>query len=172
MVDPELKYCLQCNDEYMPEIENCGVCGMKLISGQEVMEKEEARNRRLESRAGRITPDDDLVNIRQGALPDMKRVEALLNSERIATLLVGDESSCGKGCGCASSFVLQVRREDAQDALMILADEFRRSTGLDHHDTSHADNIFDPLAAEVVCPACGHNFSPSAGACPDCGLQF
>jgi uncharacterized OB-fold protein len=55
---------------------------------------------------------------------------------------------------------------------MILADEFRRSTALDHHDISHADNIFDPLAAEAVCPACGHSFSPSVGACPDCGLQF
>ena len=172
MVDPELKYCVQCNDEYMPEIECCGVCGMKLISGQEMLEKEEARNNKLSSRACRITADDDLVGIRQGPLADMKRIEALLNSERIATLLVGDESSCGKGCGCASSFILQVRREDAQDALMILADEFRRSTALDHHDISHADSIFDPLAAEVVCPACGHSFSPAVGACPDCGLQF
>jgi hypothetical protein len=172
MVDPELKYCLQCNDEYMPEIESCGVCGMKLISGREMLEKEEARNHKLSSRASRIKADDDLVGIRQGPLADMKRIEALLNSERIATLLVGDESSCGKGCGCASSFLLQVRHEDAQDALMILDDEFRRSTALDHHDITHADNIFDPLAAEVVCPACGHSFPPSAGACPDCGLQF
>ena len=172
MVDPELKYCLQCNDEYMPQIESCGVCGMKLISGREMLEKEEASNRKFESRGGRIKADDDLVGIRQGSLADMKRIEALLNSERIATLLVGDESSCGKGCGCASSFLLQVRHEDAQDALMILDDEFRRSTALDHHDITHADNIFDPLAAEVVCPACGHSFPPAAGACPDCGLQF
>jgi hypothetical protein len=172
MVDPELKYCLQCNDEYMPQIEKCGVCGMKLISGREMLEREEVRTRNLAKRAGRITPDDDLVGIRQGALSDMKNTENLLNSERIATLLVGDESSCGKGCGCASSFVLQVRREDAQDALAILADEFRRSTGLDQHDISNADNVFDPLATEVVCPACGHSFSPTAGACTDCGLQF
>ena len=172
MVDPELQYCLQCNDEYMPEIESCGVCGMKLISGQEMLEKEEARKSKLSSRASMITPNDDLVGIRQGPLADMKRIEALLNSERIATLLVGDESSCGKGCGCASSFVLQVRREDAQDALMVLADEFRRSTALDQHDITHADNVFDPMAAEAVCPACGHCFPPSAGACPDCGLQF
>jgi len=124
MVDPELKYCLQCNDEYMPEIENCGVCGMKLITGQEMLEKEEARNRKFENRAGMITPDDELVGIRQGGLAEMKQTEALLNSERIATLLVGDESSCGKGCGCASSFVLQIRSDDAQDALAILNDEY------------------------------------------------
>ncbi len=172
MVDPELKYCLQCNDEYMPEIENCGVCGMKLITGQEMLEKEEARNRKFEGRGGTIALDDELVGIRQGALSEMKQTEALLNSERIATLLVGDESSCGKGCGCASSFVLQVRSDDVQDALAILNEEFRRSTALDHHDSSHADNIYNPLAAEVVCPACGFSFAPSAGACPDCGLQF
>lgn len=172
MIDPELKYCLQCNDEYMPQIENCGVCGMKLVSGQEVLAREEARNRKLSSRASRITADDDLVSIRQGPLADMKRMEALLQSERIAALLVGDENSCGKGCSCATSFILQVRREDAQDALMVLAEEFRRSTALEYHDITHADSIFNPLAAEVVCPACGHCFPPAAGSCPDCGLQF
>jgi len=172
MIDPELKYCVQCNDEYMPHMETCGVCGMKLLSGQEMLAREEARNRKLSRRASSITADDDLVSIRQGPLRDMKHMEALLQAERIPALLVGDESSCGKGCSCATSFILQVRREDAQDAFMVLAEEFRRSTALDSHDVSHADSVFNPLAPEVVCPACGHRFPPAAGACPDCGLQF
>jgi len=172
MIDPELKYCVQCNDEYMPHIETCGVCGMKLLSGQEMLAREEARNRKLSSRPARITADDDLVSIRQGALQDMKHMEVLLQAERIPALLVGDESSCGKGCSCATSFILQVRREDAQDALMVLSEEFRKSTALDSHDITHADSVYNPLALEVTCPACGHRFPPAAGACPDCGLQF
>lgn len=172
MIDPELKYCVRCNDEYMPQIETCGVCGMKLLSGQEMLAREEARNRKLASRASRITADEDLVSIRQGPLPDVKGMEGLLQSEGIPTLLIGDESSCGKGCGCATSFILQVRREDAQDALQVLAEEFRRSTALDSHDITHTDSVFNPLAPEVVCPACGYRFPPAAGACPDCGLQF
>lgn len=172
MIDPELKYCVQCNDEYMPQRETCGVCGMKLLTGQEMLARVEARNRRLSGRAGRITADDDLVPVRQGPLLEMKHMESLLHAEGIPVLLIGDESSCGTGCSCATSFILQVRREDAQDALMVLAEEFRRSTALDSHDVTHADSVYDALAPEVTCPACGHRFSPSAGACPDCGLQF
>jgi hypothetical protein len=172
MIDPQLKYCVQCNDEYMPQRETCGVCGMKLLSGQEMLAREEARKRKLSNRASRITAADDVVPIRQGPLQDMKHMEALLQSEGIPALLIGDESSCGKGCSCATSFLLQVRREDVQDALMMLAEEFRRTTALDSHDITYADSVFNPLAPEVICPACGHRFPPAAGSCPDCGLQF
>ena len=172
MIDPDLKYCVQCNDEYMPHIENCGVCGTKLLSGQEMLAREEARNRKLSNRPVRITANDDLVPVRQGPLPEMKHMESLLRAEGIPVLLVGDESSCGKGCACAASFILQVKREDVQDTLMVLGEEFRRSTALDSHDVTYADSVYNPLASEVICPACGHRFPPSAGACPDCGLQF
>ena len=172
MFDPDLKYCLKCNDEYMSHIEDCAGCGEKLIAGRDVAAMEEKRQQRLAERGDEITEDDAVVGIRQGPLSDMKGMEALLSRENIPTLLVGDESSCGKGCGCASSFTLHVRQDDVQDAIGVLADEFRRTTALDHHDISNVDSVFNPLAAEVVCPACGHNFPPSTGACPDCGLQF
>lgn len=172
MIDPELKYCPSCNDEYMPHIATCVACKTELLAGEEMLAREEARKRRFEARSSSITDQDQLVNLRQGSLAEMKHAEALLQKEHIPTLLVGDEKSCGKGCGCASNFILQIKQEDVKDALGILADEFRRTTALDHHDISHVDSIFDPLAAEVVCPACGYQFPPSTGACPDCGLQF
>ena len=172
MFDPELKYCLKCNDEYMAHIENCAGCGETLIAGRDVLAREEKQQQRLADRGAEITEDDAVVGIRQGPMADMKRMEALLNRKNIPTLFTGDESSCGKGCGCATNFILHVRQDDVQDAQQVLADEFRKTTALDQHDISNIDSVFDPSAVEVVCPACGHNFPPSTGACPDCGLHF
>lgn len=174
IIDPELRYCPSCNDEYMPRIEICAACKMKLLSGEELLARQEAKKRKFAARGSRITDEEQVVSIRQGPLADMKHAESLLRGEHIPTVLAGDEKSCGKRCGggCASTFILQVRPEDAQEALEILAEDFRRTTALDHHDISHAGSIFDPLAAVAVCPACGYRFPPSTGACPDCGLQF
>ena len=36
----------------------------------------------------------------------------------------------------------------------------------------HLSAIFDPLASEVVCQACGTKFAPTAQECPDCGLVY
>ncbi len=171
MVDPNLKYCLTCQDEYMPEIVNCPICHDQLQTGQQVLEIEEARRNRLANRSGQVSSEDEVVSIRQGTLNDMKHLENLLKAENLGVLIAGDENSCGKGC-CASNFFLQVRKEEAYDALKILEAEFLRTTGIEYHDTTHADSVFDPKAGEVVCPACGHAFSPTSTSCPDCGLQF
>jgi hypothetical protein len=172
MIDPELKYCPQCADEYMPVATVCAACKVDLISGREALAREEARQQRLAARGQEISAGETLVSIRQGPLSDLKHAEYVLRAASIPTVLAGDEKSCGGGCGCATNFLLQVRQEDVQDGLRILADDFRRATGLDHHDLSNVDSVFDPQAAEVACPACGYRFRPEDAICPDCGLQF
>jgi len=171
MIDPELKYCPKCDDEYRADIARCAGCGVPLITGRQRLEMEEQRRRRLEGRDAELSAEDDMVNLRKGPLGEMRHLENLLRAERIPALLVGDESSCGKGC-CASTFYLQVRRQDAMDAVGILEAEHRRATGLCHHDTTHADSVFDPEAGEAVCPACGHAFPTTTSECPECGLCF
>jgi hypothetical protein len=177
MVEPDLKYCPQCDDEYRAEIEICGVCGIELITGREKIAREEAHRKKLESRVTELGPDDDLVNIRRGSLLDMRRYAALLNNERIGTLLAGDMDTCGKDrfgniIPTPTSYDLQVKREDAQEALEVIEEEHRRTTGLGQHDHSSADAVFNPHAPEACCPACGHSFPTTEKACPDCGLNF
>jgi len=171
IIDPELKYCPKCDDEYMAEVARCATCEVALITGRQRLEIEEQRQRRLASRDVEINDNDDVVALRQGPLADLRYIEHLLQAERIPTRLVGDEASCGQGC-CSGTFYLQVRRSDAMEALQVLEDEHRRSTALDHHDLTHADSVFDPEAGEAVCPACGHNFSTDTTECPECGLCF
>ena len=170
MIEPDLKYCPQCDDEYMPSIEICAACGVSLITGSQKIELDRADEKKLESRGGEISESEaeELVTIRKGPLADTKTLESLLNKERIGTLVIGDESSCGKGC--CQSFFLQVRPSEVQDAMKILEKEFRRTTGLHHHEVNHADAVFDLTAGKAVCPACGFAFGTSTTTCPDCGL--
>jgi hypothetical protein len=67
---------------------------------------------------------------------------------------------------------LRIKEKDVDAALAILAKDFIKSTALDSHDLSNAHAVFDQQAAETVCPACGCRFSPTVGACPECGLSF
>ena len=177
MVEPDLKYCPKCNDEYRAEIEKCAACCIDLITGRKKVEMEEARRKKLESRASELSPDDDLVRIRRGTLPDMQLLSGMLGGERIGTLLVGDMSTCGKDrfgntLAVPTSYDLLVKKDDGMEALNIIEDEHRRTTGLEQYDHSNADSIYNPEASEASCPACGHSFPTTETACPDCGLSF
>lgn len=171
MIDPDLKYCPQCEDEYRADIENCAVCKIPLITGRDKIAMREAQQRQLAQRKGALSPDEDIVTIHSASMQDMKHLEELLAVENIGTLVVGDDNSCGKGC-CPSTYYLQVRREDAQDAYKIILAEQQRLTALHYHDTAHVDNVFNADAGEATCPACGHTFSTTSTTCPDCGLCF
>jgi len=168
---PELKYCPVCNDEYRAEIVMCAGCEVELMTGEQYLEMKSGRLRERENRSMELSVDDELVAIRSGSLIDMKQLRSLLAKEMIPSLLVSEDGGCAKGC-CGSNFVLQVRLQDGQEALAVLADEFKRSTSLESHDLSNADAVFDVKAENITCPACGHSFAPTTTTCPDCGLCF
>lgn len=170
MFEERYKYCPSCLDEYRPEINVCAACQAELVTGEEMLARQQEEKARERGRAGELHGDDDLVSVRRGPLAEMKAYEKLLKSAQIGTLLAGDESSCGKGC-CPGNFDLLVRREEARDALLIIEAEIKRTAVLDHEGGEGGDSVFDPLAAENTCPACGHCFSGGTE-CPDCGLCF
>jgi len=170
MFEPELKYCPKCNDEYRADIEKCHVCECQLLPGQEMIARDDKQQAKKIDRSGELHADDDLVAVKHGPLAEMKVYEELLNRDHIATVLAGDDSSCGKGC-CAGNFDLVVRREEANDALRIIDAEIRRTAVIDSVEHGTIDSVFDPLASDNTCPACGHQFSGGME-CPDCGLCF
>lgn len=170
-IDPEMHYCQTCNSEYRLDIPLCPVCRIPLVSGTEKLEKLARQQDRRAGRSMELQPGTELVSIRKGPLRDMKYLLNILKQGYIPGLLSGDESGCGKGC-CGQEMYLQIRKEDVDQALEILAKDFVRSTALDDHDLCNASAVFDPTAAETVCPACNCTFSPSVGACPGCGLCF
>lgn len=170
-IDCDMNYCPSCGDEYRADIDHCAVCRIPLINGREKLAKVTKRQKALRARSMEIMPEDELVSIRKGALNDMKYLQKLLAKERVPAILAGDNGSCGKSC-CGPEMHLQIKKEDLPAATEVLTRDFIRSTALSSHDLSNARAVFDPLAAETVCPACGCRFSPTVGACPECGLCF
>jgi len=174
-VDPDLKYCPQCNDEYRADIITCAACEKELFTGAQLLEILAARQKKLATRSLEISPDDDIVNINRGTLAEMQQLAQLLEQENIGSLLQGDMSSCAKDrfgntTSTPTKYTLMIKREDHVDVWHIMEAEHRKATHVDHHDNTNSDVIFNPVAAEAQCPACGHTFSTSETSCPDCGL--
>ncbi len=170
-IDREMNYCPCCGDEFRADIDTCAVCDIALISGTEKLAGAQAAQQAFGERSMDISPEDELVNIRKGPLKDMKALRKLLAAERIPALLAGDADGCAKGC-CGPELYLQIKKSDTVMAADVLSREFIRSTALNTYDLSNAQAVFNPLDAETVCPACGCRFSPTVGACPECGLCF
>jgi len=176
-IDPELKYCPKCNDEYRADITTCVACEAELLTGAQLIEKLEDRQKKLASRSMELSPDDDIVNIRRGQLTEMRHIAQLLEEENIASLLEGDMNTCAKDrfgntSGHPATYNLGVKREEAVEALHIIEAEHKKVTHLAHHDNTNGDMIYNAAAAEAQCPACGHTFSTSETTCPDCGLTL
>ena len=170
-IDPEMNYCPDCEVEFRSDIRKCPSCNVSLMTGKEKIVQQSAESESFNSRNMQISPDDELVSIRKGPLKDMKVLQKMLEKERIPAILAGDENTCNKGC-CGSEMILQIKSTDMDEAAEVLARDFVKSTALNVEDLKHADVVFDEQAAETVCPACGCKFSPTVGACPECGLCF
>lgn len=170
VIDPTMYYCVNCNDEYMPEASKCGVCGAELISGEALLAQRQNEQAKLASRLGELTPADQIVTICRDEVYEVKRIEQLLKAENIGTLITGEESSCGKGC-CGGRVELKVRVQDVQAAMAVIEADLDRTTA-SHEHKAFADYGFDQAAAEHTCPACGATFVVNGNTCPDCGLCF
>ena len=170
-IEKNMRYCLACQDEYRPEIKKCGVCGGSLLTGEEVLGSQNSQKQQVDARKGALSETDDLVTLLKASLSDVKRLEQQLVNENIGTLVLGDDSACGKGCCGGGNVELLVRREDAPAAIALIESDFEKVTAFDSHNTAYADYGFDSARSENTCPACGTSFSGSES-CPDCGLCF
>jgi hypothetical protein len=171
IIDPDLKYCPNCNDEYRAEITTCVACDIELITGIQMKELEQQKMAKKAARNMTLSPDDEMVNIRKGPVMQMKELQVLLKREGIPSLAVNEDSGCGQGC-CGSDMIVQIRMSDLQEVMALLEQEHVRSTGLAEHDTSTAGAVFNTAAENATCPACGCEFPTSQATCPDCGLCF
>lgn len=170
-IDPEMNYCPSCSDEYRADIQQCGMCGIALVSGSEKIKDIVEQNDTMAARSMELSGDEELVGIRKGVLNEIKYIQKLLAEKRIPSVISSDQEGCSKSC-CGPEMFLLIRKDDMELAGDVLAKDFIRSTSLESHDLSYASAVYEANAAEVVCPACGCRFSPTVGACPECGLCF
>lgn len=173
MLDPDLKYCPFCKDEYRPEIERCASCSEKLLSGAELLGGKEGDGaaENTERPSAVIDDGDSLVSVQGGSLLDMKRLKGLLAAEGMPAVLVKEESCASGGCG-GPRIMLRIREQDLQRAAVVLREDHARTTVIGDYQEVSAEAVFNPEAATASCPACGHQFAPEGHECPECGLRF
>ncbi len=171
IIEPELKYCPSCNDEYRAEITTCAACNVELLTGVQMLELEQQKQQNKAARNMELSPDDEMVNIRKGPVMQMKELQILLEREGIPSLAVKEGAGCGQGC-CGTDLLVQVRMSDVQEVMAILEQEHVRATGLEEHDTTYSGAVFNTAAENATCPACGCTFPTTQATCPDCGLCF
>lgn len=171
MIDPELKYCPKCNDEYRAEIVQCASCGIHLLSGAELLEFQKKQTAHRSNRLGALTASDEIVSIHQGSAGELTAFEKILQQENIGVMIVDKSQGCGKGC-CGTTLDLMVRKEEASDAYHLVQAALDKTRALDDHDLSGCDTVVNMDAGETTCPACGFTFQTSTTTCPDCGLCF
>ncbi len=168
-IDPGMRYCLTCRDEYRPEVTTCATCGTTLINGAEMQARQLKHQSKLLARKGEIEPGEEIVTIMKAGIHEVKRIQQFLTKAHIGSVLIGDKT-CGQGC-CGGDIELRVRPEEAAEALTIIEEDLARTTAL-HEHTIPADSGFNPEEDEHICPACGTAFATSSSTCPDCGLCF
>lgn len=168
--DPELQYCPRCHDEYRAGILSCAACGIGLLGGQEMLDRQKKETRQKSARSQAITPDEAVLTVRKGPVQQIKVLQDFLLRQGIPSLAFKEQ---GASCGCrGSELALQVRESDLAEVMAALDQEYRQSTGIAEHDTRFSDAVFNTDVAETVCPACGCRFSTRLTVCPDCGLCF
>ncbi len=171
-VDPALKYCPRCGDEYRADIECCAACAVSLIAGRELLAQRQGMGQNAAS-IQPLRPDDELITIMKGPVVQMQTMQAVLKRAGIPSLAAGEAgSSCGSG-GCGGpNLLIQIRTSDLEAAQTVLVREHLRATGLHEQDLAAASAVFDTAADSALCPACGCTFPTSRNDCPDCGLCF
>jgi hypothetical protein len=172
-IDPALKYCPRCGDEYRAEINRCAACAVPLLDGRSLLEQQRQNEQKRTARRLPLSERDDLVSVRKGSVIDMRQLQALLEREGIPSLVVNEGGGgCSSG-GCGGpTLTVQVRAADLEDVQAVLVRDHIRSTALHEHEIAAAGAVFDTAADTAVCPACGCSFSTTQNACPDCGLCF
>ena len=171
-IEPDLKYCPQCHDEYRAEIPTCATCGVELLTGVQMQALQAAQQQNRASRSMEILPDEPMTTIRKGAVMQMKELQAYLLRQGLPSLAIKESpENCTKGCR-GGELLLQVRTSDLAEVMSALEQEHRQTTGLSDHDTRHVHAVYNVHVEEATCPACGFRFSTTLTTCPDCGLCF
>jgi hypothetical protein len=171
-IEPDLKYCPHCDDEYRAEIQTCAVCNIELLTGVQMQARLDASQQRKAARTLDILSADPMTTVRKGTVLHMKQLQSYLLAQGIPSLAIKESpENCNTGCR-GGELLLQVRTSDLQDVVTALEQEHRQTTGLSDHDTSLAGAVYNVQAEEATCPACGFRFSTRSPTCPDCGLCF
>lgn len=103
-------------------------------------------------------------------LVEAKDLEKKLKERGIELRLDHNEATCRRGC----TVTVEVWAKEGDLAQVKQAFDENFANMLEGHevDWDRLNQVFDPTKESAMCPACGHEFPTTEGACPDCGLHL
>jgi hypothetical protein len=102
---------------------------------------------------------------------EAKSLKSKLSEMGLEVILNHSKETCGTG-SCEIKMELLGKMSDKDQLINFFRAYQQKSLdGLDFN-INQIQSTFDPNAAIVTCPACGHQFVPTNHECPDCGLCF
>jgi hypothetical protein len=153
------RYCLNCDEEFRPEILRCSDCGGDL---QDRYEDEGADER--PAGEGQVAGEESAG---EGEVPVPPDDERLVSS-------VVDAASLKEAAACLASASVPFRATRLTKGFHLLVRPENASAARAALEREGLDVVYDPQpsagAEEVVCPACGASVPCGVLECPGCGL--
>jgi ssDNA-binding Zn-finger/Zn-ribbon topoisomerase 1 len=165
-----VRVCLDCGEEYQPEVVRCADCGgplelRELDEDGNVIVPEGSADTAAAGDAGGAA-ERRIVFVTPRAAEMVPLAEALQAAE-IEYHLVEEPATSE---GTAARFALLVDEADAEEALRALAPLI--ASGEEHGELHAVESRFEPGRGYVECPACGAAAAPGAAECAECGLTL
>ena len=104
------------------------------------------------------------------ALQEAKNHQLKLKSEGVELILKTHGETCTTGCKVTVE--VWASEEFAPLLQNYFKEDYLKNVQGHEPNFDHLSAVFDPQATEVICQACGMNFSPNLTECPDCGLCY
>lgn len=111
-----------------------------------------------------------LVRLGNIALDEAKILQIALSQQGVELVLDHNQQTCKRGCSVTVEMLVE------EEHIPVVKEALKRqftqlSQGLEVN-WELLEQVYDPAAAEAVCPACGSRFSTGLRECPECGLCF
>lgn len=104
-------------------------------------------------------------------LQDAKNHQYKLKNAGISLELRSNPSTCTTG-SCKVTVEVWGQESDREAIGNYFKKDYMKHVMGHEPNFEHLSAVFDPLASEVLCQACGAKFSPTLNECPYCGLVY
>ena len=103
-------------------------------------------------------------------LQEAKNHQFKLKSLGVDIIFKVNPQTCTTGC----KVTVEVWADEADAGILKthFQNDYLKNVKGHEPNLDNLTQVFDPLATEVICQACGTTFSPTTNECPDCGLNY
>ncbi|MEK7704412.1 MAG: hypothetical protein AAB426_05590 [Myxococcota bacterium] len=153
-------FCPACRSEFISTVSRCRNCDVALVAALAPMDD-------FATPEGMATllADKELAAVMTGVHVELHRVQRLLASDRVASVIGAESDEANVEPGMHARFRLLVAAEDTERAAAVFRRLWEERVGAEGLDGATPSTV-----SIESCPACGTSVPAAAPECPECGL--